>query len=194
MAEKKQSRILVCKKKSFYPNYPFRQGNEPSMNAFLLKREQFTAGNRDFHYEEMEQDGKKYYLLESCETYYDEKGREIYEFRESFERKVMISILYIEHEGFPTIRVEISTDGLVEFYTLVDGIQGDFPDRRYVNGKLDIWDDDNAGDIEPEFHSHEQGISLKKDEYGNDLLIDFSEVGGGFTTYEYVYERKEITT
>ncbi len=187
MAEKKTPHYSMCKKKSFYPDFPFRQGNEPGTIEFLLKREQFTAGNKDFHYEEMEQDGKKYYLLESCETYYDEKGREIYEFRESFEKKVMTSILYIEHEGFPTIRIEISTDGLVEFYTLVDGIQGDFPDRRYVNGKLDIWDDDNAGVIEPEFHNHERGKSLKKDEYGNDLLVDFSEVGGGYTTYEYTY-------
>jgi len=193
MAKRKHPRISMCKKKCFYPDFPFRQGNEPSMNEFLLRREQFTAANKGFPYEEMEQDGKKYYLLESCETYYDEKGREIYEFKESFEKKVMTSILYIEHEGYPTIRVEISTDGLVEFYTLVNGVQGDFPDKRYVNGKLDIWDDDNAGVEEPEFHCHDQGKSMKKDEYGNDLLVDFSELGGGYTTYEYVYERKEIT-
>lgn len=68
MAKNEPPRILVCKKKCFYPEYPFRQGNEPSMNAFLLKREQFTAANKGFPYEEMEQDGKKYYLLESCET------------------------------------------------------------------------------------------------------------------------------
>lgn len=192
MAKNETPRILVCKKKSFYPDYPFRQGNEPSMNAFLLKREQFTAANIGFPYEEMEQDGKKYYLLESCETYYDEKGREIYEFKESFEKKVMTSILYIEHAGFPTIRVEIGTDGVVDFYTLVDGVQGDFPDRRYVNGKLDIWEDENAGVIEPEFHNLERGKSLKKDEYGNDLLVDFSELGGGYMTYEYIYERQEM--
>lgn len=189
MAKKNQPRILVRKKKSFYPDFPFRQGNEPEMNKFLHKREQFTAVNKDFPYEEMEQDGTKYYLLESWETYYDEKGREIYVFRESFEQKVMTSILYIEHKGYPTIRVEINTDGCVEFYTLVDGVQGDFPDRRYVNGKLSIWDDANAGVVEPEFHCHEQGKSLKKDEYGNDLLVDCSEVGGGYTTYEYTYAK-----
>ena len=192
MAKNETPRIFVCKKKRFYPDFHFRQGNEPKMNEFILKRERFTAANKDFPYEEMERDGKKYYLLESWETYYDEKGREIYEFREAFEKKVMTSILYIEHEGFPTIRVEIGTDGVVDFYTLVDGVQGDIPDRRYVNGKLDIWEDENAGVIEPEFHNLERGKSLKKDEYGNDLLVDFSELGGGYMTYEYIYERQEM--
>ena len=190
MAKQKPPRILACKKKRFLPDLHYRQGNEPEMNEFILKRDQFSAANKDFPYEELEQDGKIYYLLESLETYYDEKGREIYEFRESLEKKVMTSILYIEHEGFPTIRVEINTEGWVEFYTLVDGVQGDFPDRRYLNGKLEIWDDDNAGVVEPEFHFHEQGISLKKDEYGNDLLVDFSNVRGGYMTYEYVYAKR----
>jgi len=180
-------RLLMC---SYALHLNYTLGNEPELEQYILKRDRLTAPNRDFPFEVIERGGQKYYLMETWERYYDEQGREIYIFRESYEKNVMISILYIERKDEPTIRVEMDTDGRVEFYTLKDGIQGHFPDRAYLNGRLDMWDDDEAGGRYEEFESlYEHGTAVEFDEYGNDKVIEFTDGEPGIAINEYIYTK-----
>ncbi len=194
MAEKQQRapRITRCIKKRYYSELDFTWGNEPTQDDYILKRNRLTSPNKDFPFEAITYNGKKYYLGEIYDTYYDKQGREIYQFYESREQNKMTSMVYIDRPGLPTYKVEISTDGQVGFYELVDGIQGDFPNISFKDGRLDQWDEFAGGSVEEEFHKLEHGTPIEKDEHGNIVFEEFGYGLQSYMKYEYTYaEEKE---
>ena len=183
-------RIVRCIKKRYYSKIDFIWGNEPNKKDFILKRNRLTSPNKDFPYEVMTYNKKRFYLGEMYDTYYDKQGRAIYEFRETHEENYMISMVYIDRPGLPTYKVEISTDGRVGFYELVNGIQGDFPNIAFKNGRLDQMDMTAGGFVHDEFHEWDHGNPIEKDEYGNVILEEFVDGAVGYMKYEYFYAKK----
>ena len=185
--KKKAPRIVQCVRKRYYPFFDFTLGYEPQSEDYIIKRDRITAQNRDFPFETLERNGKKFYLGEIRDSFFDANGREITVFRESLEQKIMTSIVYIDRPGLPSYRVEIRTDGQVDFYELIDSIQGDFPNISYKNGRLTLWDEDEGGRIYSEFHEHEHLKLIEQDEWGNMTFGEFTDGEQGFQVQEYTY-------